>query len=101
VDVYYYFLHSIIAALGSEFFTRPSGRLRYWLNLSAMGAAAIGIGALLGLLVLPRFEPTIFKSILSFSAILFICVLAWIHLPVESKQEISLLRVSLHYYQLI
>lgn len=79
------FCISIIAALGSEFFTRPSGRLRYWLNLSAMGAAAIGIGALLGLLVLPRFEPTIFKSILSFSAILFICLLAWIYLPVESK----------------
>jgi len=79
------FSFTTLASIGADELMVPTGKLRYWINLAAMGFFAIIAGSCTAYFFLPGLEKTILLAAMVFGASSFIALLLWLHPPKNPK----------------
>jgi len=74
-----------LASIGADELMVPTGKLRYWINLAAMGCFAIIAGSYAAYFFLPGLEKTILLAAIIFGVSSFITLLLWLHPPKNPK----------------
>ena len=76
---------ALLASLGVDSWTRPTGRVLYWTRLGTVGAGVILMAAPLGLIVLNAVEPTFVRAMATAGALLCLTGILTLRHPIRGS----------------